>query len=115
MKTTRSWFLIAVWCSIAAPVFAQQQVDATVDPSKAAQILRIAIPFPDLNPPPTAPAGAAPADAEILRQSFFSSLTRDLAYSGVFAIAPLPPNIPATPEVAKNAGASFLLRLNSFV
>ena len=119
MKPASHLLLVARHCVtlllLATPASAQQQIDATVDPSKAAQVLRIAIPFPDLTLPATAPVGAVPADAEVLRQSFFSSLTRDLAYSGVFAIAPLPPNVPVTPEVAKNAGASFLLRLNSFM
>ena len=33
---------------------------------------------------------------ETINAPFFAPLTRDLAYSGVFAIAPIPPNIPAT-------------------
>ncbi len=94
---------------------AQQQVDATLDPSKAATVIRIAMPFPDLAIPTTAKPGAAPADPEIVRERFFASLTRDIAYSGVFALAPLPPGVPATPEVAKRANANLLLKLNAFM
>ena len=93
--------LVAVALLVSLSAHAQQQIDATVDPSKAAQVLRIAIPFPDLTPPSSAKAGAMSADPEVVRQSFFSSLTRDIAYSGVLAIAPVPTGIPATPEVAK--------------
>jgi len=99
-----------------APVArAQTNIQATVDPNKAAQVVRIAIPFPDVTIPRTAPADATMVDPEAIRTTFFAPLTRDIAYSGIFALAPLPPNIPVTPEVLKNANAQLMLRLNVFM
>ena len=85
---------------ITAPAFAQTDVSVTIDPSKAAAIARIAVPFTELK------EGIVEAT---IRESFFAPLTRDLAYSGSFAIAPLPPGVAPTQDVAKRAGANFLL------
>lgn len=108
MKTT----LPLILAIIPAAVLAQStDVTATMDPSQAASIVRIAIPFPDSAPKTS---GATPAVPEEIREPFFAPLTRDIAYSGVFAIQPLPPGVPVSPEVAKRAGAHYLLRLNAF-
>jgi len=96
----------------ASSLFAQTEVTTTVDPSKAATVVRVAVPFPDLTP--TRATGTA-ASFEAVNESFFGPLTRDLAYSGVFAIAPLPPGVVPTPEVAKRADALYLLKLNVFM
>jgi TolB protein len=80
----------------------QTQIQTTIDPTKAASVVRIAIPFPELAPG---------LDAQTINNTFFGSLTRDVAYSGIFAIAPLPPGIPATPELAKEKGV-YLLKLS---
>ena len=106
MKTPLSLFLLL----FPLAVLGQTQIGETMDPTRAQAVARIAVPFPMTTPPANAPAGIA-ADPRIVRESFFSSLTRDIAYSGIFAIAPLPPNVPITPEVAKNAQANFLLML----
>lgn len=103
---------------IAASLAAQSQIVTTIDASQAAKVLKIAIPFPDLTPPKTQPVGASTAatavDDAAIHAPFFSVLTRDVAASGVFAIAAIPPNIPATGSLAKNAGADFALSLNIF-
>ena len=98
----------------AAGVHAQTNIQVTVDPSKAARVVRIAVPFPDMRVPATT-ANATPADPAAIRDPFFAPLTRDIAYSGVFALAPLPPNVTVTPDVLKTVGAQLLLRLNVFM
>ena len=77
----------------------------------AAQVIRMAVPFPELTP---AAGGASPTpvDPAEVRSGFFGPLTRDIAYSGVFAIAPLPPAVPVTPELLKRIEAQMHLRLN---
>ncbi|HET7712554.1 MAG TPA: hypothetical protein VFL80_11540, partial [Thermoanaerobaculia bacterium] len=84
-------------------VLAQTDITTTIDPSRAAAAMRIAIPFPQVPPP---------VSADVIREGFFAPLTRDLAGSGVFAIAPLPPNIPIGPDLAKRSGAHVYLKLN---
>lgn len=91
-------FSLALFC-MAAPLGAQTDVTVTIDASKAQSIARIAIPFTELNG----------VTVEQFREPFFGPLTRDLAYSGFFAMAPLPPNVAVTLDVAKRAGANFLL------
>ncbi len=98
----------------AASARAQTNIQVTVDPNKAARVVRIAVPFPDTNVPAST-ANATPADAEAIREPFFAPLTRDLAYSGVFALAPLPPNVAVTADVLKAVDAQLLLRLNVFM
>ncbi|HEX6178021.1 MAG TPA: hypothetical protein VF057_06655 [Thermoanaerobaculia bacterium] len=90
-----------------------QTVDVTVtmDPSRAASVAMIAVPFPDSVPKT---AGAVAATAEEIHQTFFSPLTRDIAYSDAFAITPLPPGVPPTVDAAKRAGAHYFLKLNVF-
>jgi len=97
----RTTFLLALLFATAAfPLAAQTQIQTTIDPNKAIQIARIAVPRPETTLP-----------LETINTPFFAPLTRDLAYSGVFAIAPIPPNIPAGADLAKAAGAQFVLAL----
>jgi TolB protein len=97
----------------AAPLLAQTQVTTTVDPSQAAAVVRVAIPFPDLVPPRPTPNGA-PAESGQVNSEFFAPLTRDIAYSGTFAIVPLPPGVEPTPEVVKRTEGHYLLKLAVF-
>src|SRR5512142_1288171 len=99
---------------IAADALAQTNIGVTIEKGKAASVIRIAIPFPDLTIPRTAPAGATMIEGETIREPFFGPLTRDLAYSGIFAIAPLPPGVPPTAEVLKNNNVQLLLQMNVF-
>jgi TolB protein len=99
----------------AAAAHAQTDIGVTIDRSKATNVVRIAVPFPSSTIPRGAAPGAAPIDFESIRTPFFAPLTRDIAYSGIFAIAPLPPGIPPTPDVLKNAKADMMLRLNAFM
>jgi TolB protein len=94
-------------------LLAQTDIGVEMRPDQAARIVRLAVPFPEMNPP-GAPA-PAPVSPATVRESFFSPLTRDIAYSGVFAIAPLPPAVPITPELLRRIEAQFHLRLNVWV
>lgn len=96
--------------SIATAIHAQTDVTQTMTPEQAAQIVRMAVPFPVLKPP-SAPAPVL-VDSEKVRVGFFGPLTRDIAYSGIFAIAALPPSVPVTPELMKSVNAQFHLQLN---
>jgi TolB protein len=82
----------------AASASAQTDIRTTIDPTKAAPVMRIAVPRPE------------GADINVVNAPFFAPLTRDIAYSGVFAIAPVPPNIPASADLAKAANAQLVLR-----
>lgn len=95
---------------LSVPAFAQTDITTTMSPDQAAQVVRIAVPFPQLTPL-GAPA-PAPVNVEEVRRNFFGSLTRDIAYSGIMAIAPLPPSVPVTPELLKRIDAQFHLQLN---
>ena len=99
---------------IATSLRAQTNIGVTIDPTRAANVARIAVPFPDLTVPSTAGPKAAPVAGETIREPFFSPLTRDIAYSGVFAIAPLPPNVPVTPALLKQINALYSLQLTVF-
>lgn len=105
----RILFLLA----LAGSALAQTTVTTTMDPSQATSVVRIAVPFPDLAPP-NAPA-PSPVDPAQVRTGFFGPLTRDIAYSGIFAIAPLPPAVPVTPELLKRIDAQMHLKLNVWV
>jgi TolB protein len=110
--------VLATLLLVATPAaHAQTQIQTTIDPSKATTVIRIAVPFPDLFPAiPPAPGSPAPVapTAELVNTNFFGPLTRDIATSSIFAIAPLPPNIPATADLAKSANAQFALKLNVY-
>lgn len=96
--------------SICVAAHAQTDVTSTLTAGDAAQIVRLAVPFPELKPP----ASPAPAlvDSGKVREGFFGPLTRDIAYSGIFALAALPPSVPVTPELLKRVEAQFHLQLN---
>ena len=97
----RTTLLASFYLSIAAvPLCAQTQITTSIGANQATQIARIAVPRPETELP-----------LETINTPFFAPLTRDLAYSGVFAIAPIPPNIPASADLAKAANAQFVLAL----
>lgn len=108
MKRTILHSVAAMLITTAA--FAQTVVTSTMKPEDAAQIVRIAVPFPELKPP-SAPAPAL-VDTGKVREGFFGPLTRDIAYSGIFALAALPPSVPVTPDLMKRIEAQFYLQLN---
>lgn len=85
---------------VSSSLFAQAQIQTTINPSQATPAVRIAIPRPDTTLP-----------LEVYDQPFFAPLTRDLADSGVFVLAAIPPNIPANADLAKMANAQFVLSL----
>ncbi|HET7433899.1 MAG TPA: hypothetical protein VFN10_04205 [Thermoanaerobaculia bacterium] len=93
------------------PLAAQTDIGVTMNANQAASVVRIAAPFPDLTAP-AGTAGAGAVDSELIRQQFFGPLTRDIAYSGIFAIAPLPPSVPITSDLLKRISAQLYLKLN---
>jgi TolB protein len=107
-RQERLRFLLATL--VAVPLFAQTGVQVTLNPDQAAQTVRIAVPFPELAPA-NAPA-PSPVDPAEVRTNFFGPLTRDIAYSGIFAIAPLPPGVPVNGELLKRINAQQYLKLN---
>ncbi len=111
-QATGHWPLTTLLALLLLPFTATAQTDitSTMTPEQAAQVIRIAVPFPEL-----APAGApapAPVPSNTVREGFFAPLTRDIAYSGIFAIAPLPPAVPVTPDLLKRVEAQLHLQLN---
>src|SRR6202008_3984881 len=102
--------LLSVAVLATARAHAQTIITSTMTPDQAAQIVRIAVPFPELKPP----ASPAPAlvDTGKVREGFFGPLTRDIAYSGIFALAALPPSVPVTPDLMRRVEAQFYLQLN---
>jgi TolB protein len=93
--------IAGVLFGLALPLHSQTQIQTTINPSQATTIVRIAVPRPE---------GTVPQES---LEQFFGPLTRDLAGSGVFAIAPIPPNIAATVDLAKAANAQFVLSLKA--
>ncbi|MEA2237951.1 MAG: TolB protein [Thermoanaerobaculia bacterium] len=94
-------FLLSLILLLAAlPLAAQTQIRPEIDARHALQVARIAVPRPETTLP-----------LETINAPFFAPLTRDLAYSGVFAIAPIPPGIPPGSDLAKAANAQFVLAL----
>lgn len=108
MKKT-SLLLAGCWL-LALSALAQSDIRTTLNPGDAAQVVRIAVPFPELAPTTGAPNVAT--SPEVVRTGFFGPLTRDIAYSGIFAIAPLPPGVPVTPDLLKRVEAQLHLKLN---
>jgi TolB protein len=106
----RSLLQLTVALTIGVAAHAQTDITTTITRDQAAQIVRIAVPFPELKPP-TSPAPAL-VDTGKVREGFFGPLTRDIAYSGIFALAALPPSVPVTPELMKRIEAQFYLQLN---
>jgi TolB protein len=110
MKTAirnTSLILMALFASAA---LAQTDITTTMTPEQAAQVIRLAVPFPELNPAGAAAPSPVPSDK--VREGFFGPLTRDIAYSGIFSIAPLPPSVPVTPDLLRRIEAQFHLQLN---
>jgi TolB protein len=95
---------------VTTSAFAQTEVTTTIGAGSAAPVIRIAVPFPELAP--STGAAAVPVNAEEVRTGFFGPLTRDIAYSGIFAIAVLPPSVPVTPDLLKRVEAQYYLKLN---
>lgn len=93
---------LVILLTLAAPLLAQTEIRETMNPGDATPAARIAIPYPTLTPPLTAQA---------IHDPFFSPLQNDLAASGVFEIAALPPNLPPTIETAQKSSAHYLLGL----
>jgi TolB protein len=108
MKKTLSLALML----FASTLLAQTQIQTQIDPSRATTVYRIALPLPDMIPKL---GGGMVPNPEDVRAQFFAPLSRDIVYSGFFALASLPPGIAVTPDVAKRAGAQLLLKLNVFV
>lgn len=105
----------AVMILATSPAFSQADVRVTMDPSRAAKVARIVVPFPQLSP--SVPPAAGTTDTppfEIVNPAFFAPLTRDIAASAVFSIAPIPPNVPVTLELVKRLEALLLLKLNVY-
>ena len=84
---------------IASSLHAQTQIRPEISKEHATNIIRIAIPRPDGVP------------LELVETTFFGPLTRDLADSGIFAIAPIPPNLPPDANLVKEANAEYVLSL----
>ncbi len=95
---------------LATSLHAQTDITTTITPDQSATVIRIAVPFPELAPSGGGTAGAV--NVNEVRELFFAPLTRDIAYSGIFAIAPLPPSVPVTPDLLKRIEAQLHLRLN---
>jgi TolB protein len=101
---------LTVALAIGFAAHAQTDITTTINPDQAATIVRLAVPFPELKPV-SAPAPAL-VDSGKVRAGFFGPLTRDIAYSGIFALAALPPSVPVTPDLMKRVEAQFHLQLN---
>ncbi len=86
--------------TIAASLVAQTQVHPEINRTQATTIVRIAVPRPETTLAP-----------EAIDPPFFVPLTRDLAASGVFAIAPVPPNVAPNADLVKAVNAEFALSL----
>lgn len=95
----RTTLLLTLFSMAALRLDAQTQIQTTINANQAT-IARIAVPRPETTLP-----------LETINTPFFAPLTRDLAYSGVFAIASIPPNIPASADLARAANAQFVLAL----
>lgn len=102
MMRLRKALLLTILLVATTLAHGQTSITSTIDPSKAASVLRVAIPFPTL---------AAGLSAEEINSLFFRPLTRDLAESGVFAIAPIPPGVPPSGDLAKQVNAQLAISL----
>jgi len=103
---TRSQSLALLIYLIAGSAFAQQQVGIDIYKNQAAAAVKLAVPFPSVGSGVTSQA---------IQDPFYAPLIRDLAFSDVFALVALPPNVAATSEMAKRAGAQGLLNLAASV
>lgn len=97
MKTIRFVLLLLSPFSLCA----QTQIQTTINPNQASlAAIRIAVPRPDTTLP-----------IETINEPFFAPLTRDLAASGVFTLAPIPPNVAANADLVKATQSQFVLSL----
>jgi len=92
--------LLAIALSL--PLLAQTQIQTTINQNQATNVLRVAIPSPEL----------ANTTFEAINTPLFAPLTRDITQSGIFAIAPLPPAVPVTTDLLKRINAQLLLKVN---
>lgn len=88
--------------ALAATTNAQQQVGVDIFGSQAAAAVRITVPFPTTK---------GILSAEVIRTPLFTPLMRDLAFSEVFAIIPVPADAAPTVASAKTAGAQAFLAI----
>ena len=95
--------LLFLFAILPTSSFGQQQINVNIGKDKAASMVKIALAFPELAP------GVA---SETARAGFFSPLTRDLAFSEIFGIVPLPTNVAPSVDAAKSAGAQAFLKTN---
>lgn len=100
-SNVRTWLFLAISLSVALPLSAQQQVGIDIYRNQAAASINMTVPPPEKLSEATSPA---------IEAVFHQTLVGDLAFSGIFALIPYPPNVAATSEVAKRAGAQALLR-----
>lgn len=92
---------LALFLLLFAPLlYAQTQIRPEINRQQATPIVRIAVPRPETSLP-----------MEAVDAPFFAPLTRDLAASGVFALAPVPPNVAVNADLVKAANAEFVLSL----
>lgn len=96
--------LLSAFCLLlCATAAAQTDIRTTINPMQAATVVPIAIPFPELQPP---------VSAQPINDMFFGPLMRDIAASGIFSIAAVPPNVTPTIDLAKRVNAQLLLKLS---
>ncbi len=79
---------------------AQTQIQTTIHANQSTNVIRIVTPRPETTLP-----------IELYNDRFFAPLTRDIAASGIFAIAVVPPNLPADANLAKEANAQLVLSI----
>jgi len=83
------------------PVNGQQQVGVDIYGNQAAASINMTVPPPEK---------LSEANSPTIESVFYRTLVDDVAFSGIFALIPYPPNVAAAPDVAKRAGAQALLR-----
>ncbi|HEV2721494.1 MAG TPA: hypothetical protein VG323_15845 [Thermoanaerobaculia bacterium] len=81
-----------------ASALAQTQITTSIGQNQAATSIPIIVPRPDTTLP-----------LDIYNRQFFAPFTRDLTYSGIFALTPYPPNVPIDAALAKQLKAQFIL------
>jgi TolB protein len=101
--SVRLSLLVTATLLLPLSLFAQTDITTTISANQAAQTVPLAL---------TWPIGAEGVTAAMIDQPFFRPLKRDIEFSGVFSIVPLPPNVPIDLDVAKKSGAQQLLKVN---
>lgn len=85
----------------ALPMRGQQQVGIDIYGNQAAASINLTVPPPEK---------ISEASSPTIESAFYRTLVGDVAFSGIFALIPYPPNVAAASDVAKRAGAQALLR-----